>query len=95
MIQTFVERSWKWRRWFIGVQLALINCAIAYILIYGRDDMLHRDLSQGLILLLGTILNVYVLGGVWDDRNKDKAEIAHKAVDQSSPATTETKVDVQ
>lgn len=74
-MSAIIERSWRYRRIAIYGQAVMINIAVAYILIWGDDNRLHQDIAQALILLLGALLNGYIFGAVWDDRNKDNAVI--------------------
>lgn len=89
-----IERSWLWRRWAVFSSLAVCDVAILYLMVFGTDSRLNEDIANGVILLMGAIVNGYVFGGIWDDKNKGKEVIAHTAVAQSEPSTTETKVDV-
>lgn len=95
MMEKFIERSWLWRRWAVFSSLAVCDVILIYLMIWGVDTRLNQDIANGVILLIGAIVNGYVFGGIWDDRNKGKEAIANKAVEQSDPATTETKVEVQ
>lgn len=42
------------------------------------------------ILLIGAIVNGYVFGGIWDDKNKGKEAVAQSAVQQSDTTTNVT-----
>lgn len=95
MDKTFIERSWLWRRWAVFSTLAVCDAVILYLMVYGADTRLNEDIANGVILLLGAIVNGYVFGGIWDDRNKDKASVAHKAVEQSDPTQTQTDIEVK
>lgn len=88
----FAERSWLWRRWAVFSSLAVCDAGILYLMVWGSDDRLRQDIANGLILLVGAIVNGYVFGGIWDDKNKGKEAIAHKAVEQSDPATTDVEI---
>lgn len=89
------ERSWLWRRWAVFSSLAVCDVGLIYLMIWGSDDRLRQDIANGLILLIGAIVNGYVFGGIWDDRNKGKEAIAKQAVESADPGTTETKIEVQ
>lgn len=88
----FAERSWLWRRWAVFSSLAVCDLGIIYLMIWGSDDRLRQDIANGLILLVGAIVNGYVFGGIWDDRNKGKEAIANKAVDQADPVNAEVEI---
>lgn len=95
MIGGLVERSWLWRRWAVFSSLAVCDVTILYLMVFGTDTRLNEDIANGVILLMGAIVNGYVFGGIWDDRNKGKEAIAHTAVTQSDPGATETNVEVK
>lgn len=94
-MEWLIERSWLWRRWAVFSSLAVSDIAILYLMVFGADTRLNQDIANGVILLIGAIVNGYVFGGIWDDRNKGKESVAMKAVDQSAPTTTETSVKVE
>jgi hypothetical protein len=50
-----------------------INVAVLYLIGWGEDNRLHQDIANALIILLGAIVQGYIFGAVWDDRNKDAA----------------------
>lgn len=89
-----MERSWKYRRIAFFAILIVGLFLLSYVVIFGIDDALRRDSLQTLMLIIMGVFGIYMTGSVLDDRNKDKTHIALKAVEQSDPATTETKVDV-
>lgn len=93
MLDTFIERSWLWRRWAVFSSLIICDVILLYLTVYGSDTALSRDLAQGAYALIILIVNGYVFAGILDDRNKGKEAIAAKAVDQSAP--TETSVEVK
>ena len=93
MLETFIERSWLWRRWAVFSSLIICDVILLYLTIYGTDTALSRDLAQGAYALIILIVNGYVFAGILDDRNKGKEAIAAKAVGQSEP--TETSVEVK
>lgn len=88
-----MERSWVWRRWAVFSSLGICDLVIVYLTVFGSDSAINRDLVQGAFLTLAALVNGYVFGGAWDDRNKDKAVIASQAVDQSAPTTTKVTVE--
>lgn len=92
MANWFAERSWLWRRWAVFSSLAVCDLGILYLMIWGSDDRLRQDIANGLILLVGAIVNGYVFGGIWDDRNKGKEAIAKQAVDASDPVNTDVEI---
>lgn len=89
-----VDRSWYWRRWAVFSSLTVCDLVIMYLTVLGVDTRLNQDLANGALLLIAALVNGYVFGSAWDDRNKGKEAIAAKAVESSSPTTTETKVEV-
>ena len=68
-----MERSWKWRRILVFGQSIAINFAIFYLIGWGNDTRLHQDIASSLLILLGAIVQGYIFGAIWDDRNKDVA----------------------
>lgn len=68
-----MERSWKWRRILVFSQSIAINFAIFYLIGWGSDTRLHQDIASSLLILLGAIVQGYIFGAIWDDRNKDAA----------------------
>lgn len=93
MMETFIERSWLWRRWAVFSSLVICDAILLYLTVYGADTALSRDLAQGAYALIILIVNGYVFAGILDDRNKGKEAIATKAVNQSAPTTTDVKVE--
>lgn len=90
-----MERSWFWRRTAFYMILVVSLILFAWIIIFGADDLLRREGLQTVMIIILGAYGTYMTGAVLDDRYKDKAAVALKAVDQSEPATTETKVEVQ
>ena len=90
-----MERSWFWRRTAFYMILVVSLMLFAWIIIFGADDLLRREGLQTVMIIILGAYGTYMTGAVLDDRYKDKAAVALKAVDQSEPATTETKVEVQ
>lgn len=87
-----IERSWLWRRWAVFSSLGVCDIAIFWLMIFGPDTALNRDIANGVILLMGAIVNGYVFGGIWDDRNKGQEVIAHQATTQSDPSNISVEV---
>jgi len=94
-MQKIMERSWIWRRWAVFSSLAVCDAAIVYLMIFGDDTALSRDIIQSAFLTILALVNGYVFGAVLDDKNKDKAAIAQSAVDAAAPSnsTVTTTVD--
>lgn len=90
-----MERSWKYRRIAFFAILAVGLALLAYVVIFGIDDALRRDSLQTLMLIIMGAFGMYMGGAVLDDKFKDKAAVAMKAVEQSAPTTTETNVEVK
>ncbi|WFS01577.1 hypothetical protein [Rhizobium tumorigenes] len=90
----FVERSWLWRRWAVFSSLGVCDIAILYLMIFGTDTALQRDIINSAFLLIAAVVNGYVFGGILDDRNKGKEAVASQTVDQGQPSTpvVETKL---
>ena len=63
-------RQWRNRRRTIFGALVFIGLALAYLLLFGRDDSrLHETLAFGLMTGGFGIISTYVFGAVWDDKN--------------------------
>lgn len=90
-----MERSWFWRRLAFYMILTVSLILFAWIVILGADDLLRRESLQTVMILILGAYGTYMTGAVIDDRYRDKAAVAMRAVDQSSPAATETKVEVK
>ena len=84
-----MERSWFWRRIAVFTSLAVCDAVILYLMVFGPDTRLNPDIANGVILLIGAIVNGYVFGAIWDDRNKGREALAKQAVDQSDPTRTD------
>lgn len=89
------DRSWLWRRIAVFSSLTVCDVAILYLTIFGADSALSRDIVQSAFLALLAIVNGYVFFGTWDDKNKDKAKTAQSSIDQSTPSTSETSVEIK
>lgn len=92
---TTVEFEWWRRRVAIAGVLIFCGLGVGYLIIWGRDMQLHRDIANGLILLAGTTLGSYVFGATWDDASKrrtivDTADIASSAGADIDPAALTT-----
>lgn len=90
-----MERSWFWRRLAFYMILVVSLILFAWIVIFGTDDLLRRESLQTVMIIILGAYGTYMTGAVLDDRYRDKAAVALKAVDQSAPATAETKIEVQ
>lgn len=89
-----IDRSWYWRRWAVFSSLAVCDIVVLYLVVFGVDNRLNQDMVNGAFLLIAALVNGYVFGGAWDDKNRGKEAVAGKAVESSDPATTSTKVEV-
>lgn len=92
MLSSFVERSWLWRRWAVFSSLGVCDVILLYLMAFGDDTALNRDLVQGAYALIILIVNGYVFAGILDDRNKGKEAIATKAVEQADPVNTDVEI---
>jgi hypothetical protein len=90
-----MERSWFWRRLAFYMILIVSLILFAWIVIFGADDLLRRESLQTVMIIILGAYGTYMTGAVLDDKFRDKATVAMKAVDQSAPATTETSVEVK
>lgn len=90
-----MERSWFWRRVALFTSLAVLDVVILYLTFFGVDNRLSQDTMSGAQLALVAIVNGYVFGGLLDDRYKGKEKIAQSAVDQATPSTSETNVEIK
>jgi hypothetical protein len=90
-----MERNWKYRRiaffGIVGACLALF-CMIIWI---GSDTMLNREGLQAITAIIIACIAAYFGGSILDDRFKGKEIIAQSAVDQATPSTSETSVEVK
>lgn len=67
--------DFEWWRRRIAIACILLFCGlgVAYLIVWGSDTALHRDIANGLILLAGSTAGSYIFGAVWDDSSKRKA----------------------
>lgn len=65
-----MERSWKFRRYAIFTTLFVCDLVILYLVAFGQDTALNRDIASGVLLLMAAIVNGYVFGAAWDDKIK-------------------------
>jgi hypothetical protein len=89
------ERDWKYRRIAFYIILVVSMTLLSYVVVLGVDDALRRDALQSLSLLAITAFGIYMTGAVLDDRFKGKEKIAQSAVDQATPSTSETNVEIK
>jgi hypothetical protein len=87
-----MERSWFWRRTAFYMILVVSLILFAWIIIFGADDLLRREGLQTVMIIILGAYGTYMTGAVMDDRYRDKAAVALKAVDQSDPATTDVEI---
>lgn len=88
-----IDAGWAIRRRIIVSVLAWACSLVTYLAIWGKPTSLSEAIATGLILLIGSVIGSYVFGAAWDDKNKRNAEVAHHAVSQSDPTTTNVQVD--
>lgn len=69
---TDAPRSWKYRRRCVFAALAGAGAGIAYILGWGEDNALHREIAGGLTSIISWTLATYVGGATADDWLRDK-----------------------
>jgi hypothetical protein len=65
-----MERSWKWRRLAIFSTLIVCDLGLLYLILWGEDTALNRDIGNGMLLLIAAIVNGYIFGAAWDDKIK-------------------------
>lgn len=63
------KNEWKIRRLIIIITLLFSAFIIGYLTLFGDDTSLNQSISNGLILLSGSIISSYIFGSVWDDNN--------------------------
>jgi len=89
-----MERSWLWRRSMVYIIvvacIGMLYCAL-YI---GGNDLVVQAIVQASYLTIITVAGAYLGVSAWDDKNKGKEIIAQSAVDQATPSTSETSVEV-
>lgn len=89
------ERSWYYRRIAFFAILVVGLALLSYVVVFGVDDALRRDSLSTLMLIIMGAFGVYMTGSVMDDRFKGKEMIAQSAVDQATPSTSETSVEIK
>lgn len=90
-----MERSWKYRRLAFFLILVVGLALLAYVTVLGVDDALRRDALQTMMLIIMGAFGIYMTGSVLDDKYKGKEKIAQSAVDQATPSTSETSVEIK
>lgn len=66
------QRSWKYRR-RAAFGLIVFGCAgLAYLLGWGQDIELHRQIASGLVTIVIATVSAYIAGGVVDDKFRDQ-----------------------
>lgn len=88
-IATIFDRSWKYRRWAVFTQLAVADTAILYLMVFGQDNALNRDMIQAIFIFLTFLTNGYIFGGIWDDKVKDNTIINAPGSVKSTTTTSE------
>lgn len=63
------QPRWERRRIVVFGTLAFCAVAVAYLIGWGDDTALHREIATALILLAASVVGSYVFGAAWDDRN--------------------------
>lgn len=90
-----MERSWLWRRSM--VYIIVIACiGMLYCALYiGGNDLVVQAIVQASYLTIITVAGAYLGVAAWDDKNRGKEKVAQSAVDQATPSTSETTVEVK
>jgi hypothetical protein len=65
-------RSWKYRRRCVFAALAGAGAGIAYLIGWGEDNALHREIVEGLANVIWMTLATYVGGATADDWLREK-----------------------
>lgn len=89
-----IERIWLWRRASVFTSLIVCDVILLYLTVFGEDTRLNQDLANGAMLTIVAIVNGYMGFSILDDKNKGKEKIAQSAVDQATPSTSETTVEI-
>jgi hypothetical protein len=95
MMEKLVERNWFWRRLAIFGTLILCGIVIIKIAFFGPDNRLMADAFTTTAFLLGSTLGLYIGGSIMDNRFEGKEKIAKSAIDQATPSTSETSVEIK
>jgi hypothetical protein len=66
-----MTRSWRYRRLAVFASLLGAIAGLGYLIVWGEDTTLHRQIADGLIWVVGWVLAVYVGGSTLDDGVKD------------------------
>ena len=69
---TDAPRSWKYRRLCVFAALAVAFAGVGYLIGWGEDNALHREIAGGLINIIWLTIGIYVTGATGDDWLRDK-----------------------
>ena len=59
--------TWKERRRVMFVSLLACAAGISYLILKGADTEINRTISDGLVLLAGSVLVSFIFGLAWDN----------------------------
>ena len=59
--------TWKERRRVMFVSLLACAAGISYLVLKGADTEINRTISDGLVLLAGSVLVSFIFGQAWDN----------------------------
>ena len=70
VVKDLMEDGWPIRRRVMFA--AMLFCAgnVQYLLIWGTDTSLNKEIATTLLWVLGAIIGAYVFGAVWDDMDR-------------------------
>ena len=70
VVKDLMEDGWPIRRRVMF--LAMVYCAgnVQYLMLWGQDTALNREIATTLLWVLGAIIGAYVFGAVWDDMDR-------------------------
>lgn len=72
MTQDVGARSWKYRRTSVFLALGGAMAGIGYLIVWGEDNALHREIAGGLVNVIWLVIGIYVGGATGDDFLRDK-----------------------
>lgn len=70
VVNELMVDGWPIRRRVMFAALAFCAGNVQYLLIWGDDTSLNKEIATTLLWVMAAIVGTYVFGAVWDDMNR-------------------------
>lgn len=70
VVNELLVDGWPIRRRVMFMVLAFCVGNVQYLLIWGDDTALNKEIATTLLWVMAAIVGTYVFGAVWDDMNR-------------------------